>query len=121
MMKSIQSKDQMKYISSEEDLLISLKSVPFVRCRGKRKEAHYNYLSSDFEYHRSTKAAIAHMKTDPNFTQEDIDKLIRKTNEEGKKLRPDKYDWMDGDESVPEVNVPDRTNISETTCKLLSC
>ena len=79
-----------------------MKSVPFARCRGKRKEAHYNYLSSDFEYHRSTKAAIAHMKTDPNFTQEDIDKLIRKTNEEGKKLRPDKYDWMDGDESVPE-------------------
>ena len=88
---------------SKKDVLICLKSVPFARCRGKRKEAHYNYLSSDFEYHRSTKAAIAHMKTDPNFTQDDIDKLIRKTNEEGKKLRPDKYDWMDGDESVPEV------------------
>ena len=88
---------------NDDDVLICWKSVPFVRCRGKRKEAHYNYLSSDFEYHRSTKAAIAHMKTDPNFTQDDIDKLIRKTNEEGKKLRPDKYDWMDGDESVPEV------------------
>ena len=90
-------------LSNDDDVLICLKSVPFARCRGKRKEAHYNYLSSDFEYHRSTKAAIAHMKTDPNFTQDDIDKLIRKTNEEGKKLRPDKYDWMDGDESVPEV------------------
>ena len=72
------------------------------RCRGKRKEAHYNYLSSDFEYHRSTKAAISHMKATAGFTQEDIDKLILKTNEEGKKLRPDKYDWLDGDESVPE-------------------
>ena len=42
------------------------------------------------------------MKTSPEFDQSDIDKLIRKTNEEGKKLRPDKYDWLDGDDSVPE-------------------
>jgi len=71
------------------------------RCRGKRKEAHYNYLSADFQYHRSTKAAIAHMKAS-GFTQEAVDKLIKKTHDEGKKLRPDKYDWLDGDESVPD-------------------
>ena len=71
------------------------------KCRGKRKEAHYNYLSADFQYHRSTKAAVAHMKA-MGFDEEAVKSLISKTHDEGKKLRPDKYDWIEGDESVPE-------------------
>ena len=71
------------------------------KCRGKRKEAHYNYLSSDFQYHRSTKAAVAHMKT-LGMDDAACQRLISKTHDEGKKLRPDKYDWIEGDESVPE-------------------
>ena len=71
------------------------------RCRGKRKEAHFNYLSEDYQYHRSTKAAIAHMKSS-GFDQAAIDRLVRKTEDEGRKLRPDKYNWIEGDESVPE-------------------
>ena len=72
------------------------------RCRGKRKEAHYNYLSSDMNYLRSTKAAVAFLKADPRYSERDIDNLHLKSQEEGKKLRPDKYDWLEGDESVPE-------------------
>ena len=71
------------------------------KCRGKRKEAHYNYLSADFQYHRSTKAAVAHMKA-IGLGEEACKSLISKTHDEGKKLRPDKYDWIEGDESVPE-------------------
>ena len=71
------------------------------KCRGKRKEAHYNYLSEDFQYHRSTKAAVAHLKAN-GYSQDVINRLISKTHDEGKKLRPDKYDWIDGDDSVPE-------------------
>ena len=71
------------------------------KCRGKRKEAHYNYLSEDFQYLRSTKAAVAHLKSN-GFTQDAVNRLISKTHDEGKKLRPDKYDWIDGDESVPD-------------------
>ena len=71
------------------------------KCRGKRKEAHYNYLSEDFQYHRSTKAAVAHLKAN-GFSQDVVNRLISKTHDEGKKLRPDKYDWIDGDESVPD-------------------
>ena len=71
------------------------------KCRGKRKEAHYNYLSADFQYHRSTKAAVAHMKA-IGFDEDAVKRLISKTHDEGKKLRPDKYDWIEGDESVPE-------------------
>ena len=71
------------------------------KCRGKRKEAHYNYLSADFQYHRSTKAALAHMKS-IGFSEDDCQRLISKTHDEGRKLRPDKYDWIEGDESVPE-------------------
>ena len=71
------------------------------KCRGKRKEAHYNYLSEDFQYLRSTKAAVAHLKSN-GFNQDAVNRLISKTHDEGKKLRPDKYDWIDGDESVPD-------------------
>ena len=71
------------------------------KCRGKRKEAHYNYLSADFQYHRSTKAAVAHMKA-IGLGEDAVQNLISKTHDEGKKLRPDKYDWIEGDESVPE-------------------
>ena len=71
------------------------------KCRGKRKEAHYNYLSADFQYHRSTKAAVTHMKA-IGLGEEAVKSLISKTHDEGKKLRPDKYDWIEGDESVPE-------------------
>ena len=71
------------------------------KCRGKRKEAHYNYLSEDFQYLRSTKAAVAHLKSN-GFNQDAVNRLISKTHDEGKKLRPDKYDWIDGDDSVPE-------------------
>ena len=71
------------------------------KCRGKRKEAHYNYLSADFQYHRSTKAAVAHMKA-IGLGEDACKRLISKTHDEGKKLRPDKYDWIEGDESVPE-------------------
>ena len=39
------------------------------RCRGKRKEAHYNYLSADMQHHRSTKAAVAFLSADPRYNQ----------------------------------------------------
>ena len=39
------------------------------RCRGKRKEAHYNYLTPDMQYLRSTKAAIAYLNTDDRYSQ----------------------------------------------------
>ena len=71
------------------------------KCRGKRKEAHYNYLSSDFQYHRSTKAAIAHIKA-CGLGEDAVQRLLSKTEDEGKKLKGDKYDWIEGDESVPE-------------------
>ena len=90
------------------------------KCRGKRKEAHYNYLSEDFQYLRSTKAAVAHLKSN-GFTQDAVNRLISKTHDEGKKLRPDKYDWIDGDESVPDgwkLRIVKCSN-GESTCFLV--
>ena len=39
-----------------------------------------------------------------SYSQEDIDKLQEKSRTEGNKLRPDKYDWIEGNETVPEVS-----------------
>ena len=69
---------------------------------GKRKEAHYNYLSCDMQCLRSTKAAVAFLTNDPRYTQQDIDNLLKKSQDEGKRLRPDKYDWLEGVDSVPQ-------------------
>ena len=37
-----------------------------------------------------------------SYSQEDMDKLQAKSRKEGNKLRPDKYDWISGNETVPE-------------------
>ena len=37
-----------------------------------------------------------------SYSQEDMDKLQAKSRKEGNKLRPDKYDWISDNETVPE-------------------
>jgi hypothetical protein len=53
-------------------------------------------------FFRSTKAAIAFLKSSPKYSQKHIDHILHLTEAEGKKLRPDKYDWQEGGESVPD-------------------
>ena len=48
-----------------------------------------------------TKAAIAHIKA-CGLGEDAVQRLLSKTEDEGKKLKGDKYDWIEGDESVPE-------------------
>jgi hypothetical protein len=36
-----------------------------------------------------------------SYSQEDIERLQAKSRVEGNKLRPDKYNWIEGNESVP--------------------
>ena len=50
---------------------------------------------------RSTKAATEFMSASEDYTQEDIDKITNKLESERKKARQLKYDWLDGDETVP--------------------
>ena len=50
---------------------------------------------------RSTKAATEFMAASEEYTQEDIDKIISNLETERKKARQLKYDWLDGDETVP--------------------
>ena len=50
---------------------------------------------------RSTKAATEFMSASSDYTQEDIDKITTKLESERKKARQLKYDWLDGDETVP--------------------
>ena len=59
-------------------------------------------LFSNFLRRRSTKAAIAFLKSSPKYSQKHIDNILQLTEAEGKKLRPDKYDWQEGGESVPD-------------------
>ena len=37
-----------------------------------------------------------------SYSQEDMNKLQAKSRKEGNKLRPDKYDWISDNETVPE-------------------
>ena len=59
-------------------------------------------LNSQGVVFRSTKTATEFMATSEDYTQEDINKITTKLESERKKARRLKYDWLDGDETVPK-------------------
>ena len=63
--------------------------------------ASYHYVSDTFQQFESTKAAIKFMKESNKYSDQDISKLEAKIVSEAKKLCPDKYEWLEGDETVP--------------------
>jgi len=63
--------------------------------------ASYHYISDTFQQFESTKSAIKFMKESHQYSAEDINKLEAKIVSEAKKLCPDKYEWLEGDETVP--------------------
>ena len=71
------------------------------RCKGTMKEVHCNYFLSDFQFSGLTKAVIAYMKSN-RFVQEAVDKQLKKTHDEGRKLRSDNMIvWIDDASTVP--------------------
>jgi hypothetical protein len=38
----------------------------------------------------------------PKYGQKHMDHILQLTEAEGKRLRPDKYDWQEGGDSVPD-------------------
>ena len=63
--------------------------------------ASYHYVSDTFQQFESTKSAIKFMKECNKYSDQDIAKLEAKIVSEAKKLCPDKYEWLEGDETVP--------------------
>ena len=63
--------------------------------------ASYHYVSDTFQQFESTKSAIKFMKECNKYSDQDISKLEAKIVSEAKKLCPDKYEWLEGDETVP--------------------
>ena len=63
--------------------------------------ASYHYVSDTFQQFESTKSAIKFMKESNKYSDQDISKLEAKIVSEAKKLCPDKYEWLEGDETVP--------------------
>ena len=58
-------------------------------------------LNSEGVVFRSTKTATEFMAVSDQYTQKDIDKVVNKLESERKRARKLKYEWLDGDESVP--------------------
>ena len=64
-------------------------------------DVDYWYLSVEGNLFRSTKTVVEFMSENENYSQEDIDKISTTLEQERKVVRQQKYDWMDGDPSVP--------------------
>ena len=62
--------------------------------------ASYHYVADNFQQFESTKAAIKFMKESHQYSDQDIAKLEAKIVSEAKKLCPDKYEWLEGDDNI---------------------
>jgi len=58
-------------------------------------DVNYYYLSSDGTMFHSTRAVITYMKNRQDYNQSDIEKIKTRLENETKKNRPQKYDWLE--------------------------
>ena len=64
-------------------------------------DVDYWYLSVEGNLFRSTKSVIEFMTESTNYSQEDIVEITQKLEQERKVVRQQKYDWIEGDPTVP--------------------
>ena len=64
-------------------------------------DVDYWFLSPEGHLFRSTKSAVEFMTENPLYNNADIIKLTTKLEAERKVVRQQKYDWIEGDETVP--------------------
>jgi len=65
-------------------------------------QVSFQYVSHDFTHFKSTRKVKEFMENDSRYTTKDIEALKHGLNSESNKLRKDKYDWIDGDETIPD-------------------
>merc|ERR1719323_1032222 len=64
-------------------------------------DVDYWYLSVEGILFRSTKSVVDFMSESSSYTTQDIDLITGKLDQERKAVRQQKYDWQDGDPTVP--------------------
>jgi len=64
-------------------------------------DVDYWFLSPDGHLFRSTKSAVEFMTENPTYTEDDVIKITTKLEAERKAVRQQKYDWIEGDQTVP--------------------
>lgn len=67
-------------------------------------DVNYYYIAVDGTMFHSTRAVINYMEKRPEYTDHDIKRIRTRLENETRKNRPQKYDWLD-DENLPEVRV----------------
>merc|ERR1719350_1472566 len=64
-------------------------------------DVDYWYLSVEGLLFRSTKAVVEFMSESKNYNQQNIEQITQKLEVERKMVRQQKYDWIEGDPTVP--------------------
>jgi len=64
-------------------------------------DVDYWYLSVEGLLFRSTKAVVEFMTESNSYNQQDIEQITQKLEVERKMVRQQKYDWIEGDPTVP--------------------
>ena len=64
-------------------------------------DVDYWFLSVEGLLFRSTKSVCDFMKESGSYSQEDVAKISKELESERTKIRQQKYDWLDGNPTVP--------------------
>ena len=64
-------------------------------------DVDYWFLSVEGNLFRSTKSVIEFMAESENYSQDDIEQITQTLEQERKVVRQQKYDWIEGDPTVP--------------------
>ena len=82
-----------------------MKYLLFVGWRMKKSESFtdvdYSLMSSTGEVFNSMKLALEHMESSEDYTELDTRNVKLMYENENKQNRQQKYDWVDGDDTVP--------------------
>ena len=65
-------------------------------------DVDYSLMSFTGEVFNSMKLALEHMESNEAYNEEDIRNVKVLYENENKQNRQQKYDWIDGDDTVPE-------------------